>query len=166
MNKAKTIRCYDYVNHPYDVVRDSLSAGGSGVFHDATKAATSHAQTLTSELRVNIGGIEIGTDISISMKKIEDRPKESGSSPLTRFQLAWGATKMPGLFPFMNAELLVYPLTAKETQLDFSGHYEPPLGVLGEALDAVVGHRIAEASVHRFIQNVAAYLRSELSNPA
>jgi hypothetical protein len=63
----------------------------------------------------------------------------------------------------MNAELSIYPLTAKETQLDFLGTYDPPLGVLGDALDAIVGHRIGEASVHRFIQNVATYLRSELS---
>jgi hypothetical protein len=53
MNKVKTIRCYDYVNHPYEPVRDSLSAEDSTVFQDATKAATSHAQTLTSESRVN-----------------------------------------------------------------------------------------------------------------
>jgi len=163
MNKVKTIRCYDYVNHPYEPVRDSLSAEDSTVFQDATKAATSHAQTLTSESRVNIGGIEVGTDISISVKEIENRPKQSGSFPRTRLQPEWGATKMPHLFPFMNAELSIYPLTAKETQLDFLGTYDPPLGVLGDALDAIVGHRIGEASVHRFIQNVATYLRSELS---
>lgn len=163
MNKNKTIRCYDYVNHPYEAVRDILSAEDTTVFHDATKAATSHAQDLTSELRVNIGGIEVSKDVSILMKKIEDRPKESGLSALARFQIEWRATNKPHLFPFMHAELSVYPLTAKETQLDFSGTYEPPLGVLGDAIDAVVGRRIAEASVHRFIQNVAAYLRATLA---
>ena len=72
---------------------------------------------------------------------------------------------MPRLFPFMKAELSIYPLTATETQLDFLGSYEAPFGVLGGAVDAVVGHRIAEASVHRFIKDVAAYLRTELSKP-
>jgi hypothetical protein len=64
----------------------------------------------------------------------------------------------------MRAELSVYPLTATETQLDFAGRYEPPLGALGSAMDAMVGHRIAEASVHRFLQDVAAYLRRELGH--
>ena len=51
----------------------------------------------------------------------------------------------------MTAVLAVYPLTATETQLDFSGQYDPPLGAVGDAVDALVGHRIAEASVHRFV---------------
>jgi hypothetical protein len=63
----------------------------------------------------------------------------------------------------MSAELSVYPLTSTETQLDFLGHYEPPLSVLGGAIDAMVGHRIAEASVHRFIADIAQYLRHHLS---
>ena len=52
----------------------------------------------------------------------------------------------------MEAELLVYPISAKETQVVLEGNYEPPLGLVGKALDAVVGHRIAEASVHKFIK--------------
>ena len=162
---SKTIRCYDYVNHPYEAVRDALSVDVPAVFRNATKAAAFRAQTVASELRVNVSGIEIGTDISISVKEIENRPKKVTSPPITRLQLEWEATKMPRLFPFMKAELSIYPLTATETQLDFLGRYEAPFGVLGGAVDVVVGHRIAEASVHRFIMDVAAYLRTELSKP-
>jgi hypothetical protein len=50
-------------------------------------------------------------------------------------------------------------LTATETQLDFAGRYQPPLGPLGSVLDAAIGHRIAEASVHRFVADVAQHLR-------
>ncbi|MFQ5650574.1 MAG: hypothetical protein ACE5IY_11585 [bacterium] len=163
---SKTIRCYDYVNQPYEAVRDALSVDTLTVFRNATKAAASRAQTVAAELRVNVRGIEVGTDISISVREIEDRPKRVTSPPVTRLQLEWEAAKMPRLFPFMKAELSIYPLTATETQLEFLGSYEAPFGVLGGALDAVVGHRIAEASVHRFIKDVAAYLRTELSKPA
>jgi hypothetical protein len=62
----------------------------------------------------------------------------------------------------MNAELWVYALTSTETQLDFKGQYEPPLGPLGTAIDAAIGHRIAEASVHRFVAEIARHLRSKL----
>jgi hypothetical protein len=62
----------------------------------------------------------------------------------------------------MDAELAIYPLSKDETQLDLRGNYEPPLGPLGEMLDAVVGHRIAEASVHRFLFEIATLLKSEL----
>jgi hypothetical protein len=162
---SKTIRCYDYVNQPYEAVRDALSVDVPVLFRNATKAAASRARTVASALRVNVRGIEVGTDISISVQKIEDQPKKVTSPPLTRLQLEWEAAKMPRLFPFMKAELSIYPLTGTETQLDFLGTYEAPFGVLGDAMDAVVGHRIAEASVHRFINEVAEYLRTELSKP-
>jgi len=160
---SKAINVYDYVNHPYQAVRDKLTADASEVFRNATKIAAMRAKTVASELHVNIAGIEIGTDIAISVKSVEEQPKQSISSPITRIQLEWEAAKMPGLFPFMKAELSVYPLTSTETQLYLSGNYEPPLGVLGSLVDAVVGHRIAEASVHQFITDVAVYLRKELT---
>ena len=84
------------------------------------------------------------------------------SRPATRLQLEWEAARMPRLFPIMKADLSIYPLTATETQLDFKGVYEPPLGPLGEAVNAIVGHRIAEVSVHRFVSDVAGYLRKTL----
>jgi hypothetical protein len=37
------------------------------------------------------------------------------------------------------------------------------MGWLGSAVDAVAGHKIAEASVHRFVSQVAEYLRSTLA---
>ena len=69
---------------------------------------------------------------------------------------------MPRLFPLMKAEIWLYPLTATETQLDFQGVYEPPLGALGKAVNAIAGHRLAEASVHRFVDDLAGYLRRTL----
>ena len=63
----------------------------------------------------------------------------------------------------MKATLSVWALTATETQLAFSGTYEPPLGPLGRAMNALIGHRIAQASVHRFLKDVAEYLRQTLA---
>jgi hypothetical protein len=57
----------------------------------------------------------------------------------------------------------VYPLTSSETQLDFSGVYEPPFGAVGRTVNAIIGHRIAEASVHTFVNDVAGYLRQALA---
>ena len=161
---SRKLRCYDYVNHPYERVRDELKAHALDLFHDATKVAASRAHSVASGLRVNIGGIEVGTDIAISVKKIVERSGELSVPSTTRVHLEWEAAKMPRLFPFMKAELAIYPLTATETQLDLSGRYEPPLGLLGEAMDAIAGHRIAEASVHRFLTDVAAHLRKTLAD--
>lgn len=161
MSTGREIRCYDYVNHPYAQVRDVLSKDAPAIFQSATKAATARARSIASELHVDLGGIALEADIVISVKKIEEQTGEM-KAPVTRLQLEWQAAKLPSLFPLMKAELSIYPLTGSETQLDFSGLYEPPFGALGKAMNAIVGYRIAEVSVHRFISDVAAYLRQVL----
>jgi hypothetical protein len=156
---SREIRSFDYVNSPFDRVRAALTKDAPAVFRSATKAAAGRTHSVASALHVEIAGIEFGKEIEISVRELEREPAVTN---ITRLQLDWKAAKAPGLFPMMKAELAVYPLTATETQLDFSGHYEPPLGWLGTAVDAVVGHRIAEASVHRFVAEVAHYLRAEI----
>ncbi len=162
MTRGRTIRSYDYVNHPYACVRNALSKDALAVFQAATKAAASRAQSVASELRVDIGGITVEADIRISVRGIDGEISDTLSTPVTRLQLEWESAKMPALFPLMKAELSIYALTSTETQLDFSGEYEPPLGVFGKAVDAIAGHRIAEASVHRFVAEVGEYLRQTL----
>jgi hypothetical protein len=106
--------------------------------------------------------LAVDADIVISIHKIEEQNPEMGDA-VTRLQLEWQAAKLPSLFPLMKAELSIYPLTASEAQLDFLGHYEPPFGAVGKAINAIVGYRIAEVSVHRFVGDVAAYLRQALT---
>lgn len=163
MTKNPEIRCYDYVNQPYERVREALKKDPLVIFQSATKAAASRAQSVASELHVDFGGVGVSTDIRISVKDIEEKAAETISSPKTRLLLEWEAASRPGLFPIMKGELSIYPLTATETQLDFWGLYEPPFGAVGKAVNAVVGHRIAEVSVHRFITDVAGYLRKTLT---
>jgi len=162
MKKQLKIRFYDYVNHPYEYVRDALKKDALKVFQEATKAATSRAQTIASELHIDFGGIGVKTYINITVKNVEEKVAEAGSSPITRLLLEWEATAMPRLFPLMKGELSIYPLTSTETQLDFSGVYKPPFGPVGKTLNAIVGHRIAEVSVHSFVDDVADYLRRTL----
>jgi len=126
MSTGREIRSYDYVNRPYERVRDALSQNALTVFQSATKAAASRARTVAAELHVDFGGIGVKTDINISAKNIEEKIVDATSIPSTRLLLEWEAATMPGWFPLMKGELSVYPLTSTETQLDFSGVYEPP----------------------------------------
>jgi hypothetical protein len=163
MSKGSEIRCYDYVNHPYEQVRDALNRDAPRVFQSATKAAASRAESVAAELHVELGGVGVKADIRISVKSVEEKVADAMSTPTTKLLLEWEAATAPGLFPLMKAALSVYPLTSTETQLDFWGLYEPPLGAFGKAVNAIAGHRIAEASVHRFINEVAEYLRQALA---
>lgn len=162
MSMSKTIRVYDYVNHPYSEVREQLISGSPNIFRDATRSAAGRAKSVASELRVSFAGVEVGADISISVTHITEHKPSVVSGQVTQINLEWEASKLPRLFPFMKASLSIYALTATETQLDLSGNYEPPFGLLGSAIDGVIGHRIAEASVHQFIADLSAYLRIAL----
>lgn len=162
MAATRDVRSFDYVNHPYAVVRDVLQNRAEEVFRAATQAASTRAQSVAAALRVNVAGIEIGRDVVIRVRASGERHDQALLQPVTRIEIEWEAAKAPRLFPLMHAELAVYALSPTETQLDFHGHYDPPLGALGGMIDAIVGHRIAEASVHRFLGDVAAHLRSAL----
>ncbi len=162
MSQSRELHCYDYVNHPYATVRDALRHDPTGVFGRATRAAASRADNLAAQLRLQVGALAIAADVDIQVVADEETTSPFGA-PAHRFTLAWQSARNPGLFPAMRATLSVYALSAGETQLDFQGSYDPPLGLLGDALDALVGRRIAEACVLRFVQDVAQLLRDELA---
>jgi hypothetical protein len=163
MNAGPTIRSYDYVNQPYDRVRDALTQNALAVFQSATKAAASRAESVAAELHVDFSGIGVKADINILIKGVEEKPANDIASARTTLSLKWEAATLPRLFPLMRGELSLYPLTSTETQLEFSGIYEPPFGAVGKTMNAIAGHRIAEASVHRFVTDVAGYLRQALA---
>ena len=161
MSEPRQLRCYQYVTVDYDRVREALRKDAVGIFQRATATAASRAHELASTLRVSVGALEIGADVQISVREVSDKQSPLGDRR-TELELAWSASSASALFPSMEATLSVYPLSAHETQLDLHGRYKPPLGAVGKALDVLVGHRIAEASVLRFVQEVAARITAEL----
>ena len=163
MGTSKQIRVFDYVNQPYARVRDLLRNDPLAAFTRATKSAEERANSVAAQLQVSLGAVRVATDIEIKMQGTEETPPSGRMGPVTRLHFEWEAAESPRLFPLMRAEIAIYPLTATETQLEFSGDYEPPLKVFGAVIDALVGHRIAEASVHRFVSEVNAYLKTALA---
>jgi len=89
MSTGREIRSYDYVNRPYDRVRDALKQNALTVFQSATKAAAVRAQSVAAELHVDFGGIGVKTDINISIRNIEEEIVDATSTPTTRLQLEW-----------------------------------------------------------------------------
>lgn len=164
MAPAHELWCYDYVNHPYTVVRDAMRADLGGIFERATKSATGRAHALAANLKVGLGALEIGTDVVMEVLGVEEREEgPAGRTRTTFIKLRWKAARAAALFPSMEAEVIIYPLSRDETQIELHGRYAPPLGAVGSALDTLIGHRIADASVHRFVTDVASLLRGELT---
>jgi hypothetical protein len=76
--------------------------------------------------------------------------------------LLWEAVGTPALFPRVDASLEVVPLAPTLTQLSFFGRYDPPLGRLGQSLDQLLLHRLAEHTIRAFLSDVARQLRAGL----
>jgi hypothetical protein len=73
----------------------------------------------------------------------------------TWIPVEWEATGVPGLFPRLRADIVVAAVGRSLTQVALRGSYRVPLGRVGEALDRALLHRIAEASVKRFVDRIA-----------
>lgn len=160
--KDPQVRIYQYVNRPYGAVRELLRLRPVELFQQATNSAAARASAVAASLHAGVAGVDLGVDVRIHVQSVRDDAGVAGMSPVTHVELAWEALRAPGLFPVMKARLSFWPLTAAETQLEIEGAYKPPLGVVGNVLDAAVGHRIAEATVHRFLDDVVEQLRREL----
>lgn len=72
--------------------------------------------------------------------------------------LHWRAVGAERLFPVLDADLEVARLTPGTTQLSVSARYMPPLGVLGSMIDRALLHRIAEATMKDFLDQIATTL--------
>lgn len=91
---------------------------------------------LTASVELDVGEPVYGTDI-------------------VTIPFAWRATGAAWLFPHMEAELVLSPITPTLTHLTFRGRYRPPLQIVGAVLDKLAMHRIAEATVRSFLERLA-----------
>ena len=164
MSGQPEIQCYEYVNHSYENVSEALVHDAIGLFERATQQATNRASKLVTKLNVSIGGFEVGRNVVVRVLKANRNAEAPAhmADRATELEIEWHAEKSAALFPAMRAKLTVYPLAKDETQLQLVGEYDPPGGVFGNVADKLVGHRIAEASVHAFLDALARRMNDEL----
>lgn len=79
----------------------------------------------------------------------------------TTLPITWEATGAPGLFPRMEADLVIAAVGPELTHLGLRGSYRPPLGAVGRLVDRALLHRVAESSIKGFVDRVARALEGE-----
>lgn len=72
----------------------------------------------------------------------------------------WRARTAEQLFPVLEADLDLRQTNGSGCQLSLTGSYRPPLSVVGGVGDRLLGHRVAEACVRRFVLDVGGRLGS------
>ena len=113
--------------------------------------------------RANQRGDELLADVGIGERHRVERTVEVRlgaairAATKTVVPFSWQAVG-PGrnLFPTLDADLEIAPLGSASTQLSISARYVPPLGLVGRMLDRAVLHRVAEATIKDFLDQVGA----------
>jgi hypothetical protein len=80
--------------------------------------------------------------------------------------MRWEAAGPGGtLFPALDADIGLTRAGPDVTVLAVSGTYRPPLGTLGAGADRVIMHRIAQATIRAFTQQVGTAIPSPATSP-
>jgi hypothetical protein len=108
------------------------------------------------ELRFEVGGGAVTRRVDAEVGPMETDPAS------LRIPLRWKAAEHPKLFPLMDGELHITDVAGHDIELRIVGEYRLPLGAIGAAADAVAGHRVAEKSIRRFLEEVSRRLTDKL----
>ena len=146
---------FRWLHIPYDAAAELLRDHPIELIGPAAEAGAHHASELL-RLDAEIAGRHVARKVEL---ELGDPSETTGAFPIVRLPIKWRAAEHSGLFPVMDGQLEAYPIDAERTQVSFQGEYEPPFGLVGEALDAMFLHRVAEESVQRFLRAVAQRLR-------
>jgi len=103
-------------------------------------------------LRLRVGPIASLPMLSKAVTLHADRPIVRGEA--TVVPLTWRATGSQGIFPVLIADLEVAALSPQITHLSLRGSYDPPLGAVGQRLDRLLLHRVAEATIRSFMRRI------------
>lgn len=115
-------------------------------------------------LRLDLAAFGIGGDLAIKhgvlMRFVPVEPKDGSIS----YTVEW-APAPAGPYPRFSGTMRLLPATdSRQSVLDVTGTYEPPLGALGAAFDAMLGNRIAAATLRAFAHDLASQISPDTSS--
>lgn len=80
----------------------------------------------------------------------------------TEIPLTWRATFPRKLFPVLVGKVELAAVDPRVTRLTVSGVYQPPLGKIGEQLNEVLMHNVAERTVKDLAESIAHRVDTEV----
>jgi hypothetical protein len=139
---------FTYVDLPAEAVRRRLLEGTGEWLGPLAVSAAEDGRAL----QVRIGPVAVPALSKVARVRL-GQPYQRGD--VTVVPMVWEATRVPAAFPVLEADLEVASLGPGTTQLSLLGRYQPPLGEIGERLDRLLLHRVAEASIRAFLRRLA-----------
>jgi hypothetical protein len=151
------IERYVYLQRPYEDVWGWLAG------HLSTLGEPLPGGGRSVELRIRPRGREIARPVRLEVAGVvagDDR---------TRASISWTDVTHPNLFPRLEATLEVMPVpdgAARFTQLGVQADYRPPLAVVGELGDRLVGGQVTDAALTTFLDELADAATDQIAPPS
>lgn len=152
----RPLYAYAYADVAYDDAIAMLAEDPEGLLQSATEASITHSDEVVARLELGVAGFEVGRDVIVHLGSFDPVEQLRGVLPVR-----WEAAEGHVLFPTVDATLEVAAMSLHPpmVQVTLAGHYRPPMGLVGRAIDRLV-HRAAEAVVHGFVRDVAGRLEA------
>ncbi len=122
--------------------------------------AQARGDGLLGEVGVGPLGARLGRRVTIQLGEPVRFPS------MTSLPLTWEPVGLEGILPRLDADLELGSLGEGRTQLAISARYRPPLGVVGQTLDRVLLHRVAEATLKDFLDRLGRAILSPTGRAA
>jgi hypothetical protein len=150
------VRYYVELTLPPDQVEGALLDAPSELLSALAGQADQRGGGLLAEVGVGPLGPRLGRRVAVSLAAPVRLPSK------TLLPFTWRPTSGNGLLPDLDGDIEVGTLGPGRTQLALTARYQPPLGTVGRAVDRMLLHRVAEATVKDFLDRVA----EALAHPA
>ena len=134
---------------PFEAARDRLVKPDSWIL-DASGEA--YRGGITGHVRIGPLGAAPGISrlAEVRFRRLAPQDERAGLA------LRWEVRGLAGgLFPVLDADLVLRPAAEDTSLLVLEGTYRPPLGSLGAGIDRLVLHRVAQATVRNFLLRVS-----------
>jgi hypothetical protein len=154
------VRSFLELPFPSDQVEAALLSSPWDWIPGLIEDASRQGEVLLAEVGFDTPGRRIQKKVELEIAE----PVRLGFSTL--LPITWRASGLTALFPVMEADVEIAGLGASRTQLSLNGRYSPPLSVVGQAVDRVLLHRVAEATTKDFLERVARRLTAGLGAEA
>jgi len=121
-----------------------------------THATDYHLTVPFSDLGLpNVG--EFAREVTVTVGEA-DRKRS-----LTRIPISWRVPHSEA-FPVFQGFFEIQPLSSYDVQIALLGYYHAPFGTIGAAFDAVLGRRIAEATIRHLVEEIAAQIAEPIAS--
>jgi hypothetical protein len=142
------IRYYIELSLPVATVEQALVNSLAGWLSAMAGEAQARGDGLLGEVGVGPLGAQLRRQVRIRLGEPVQFPS------MTSLPLTWEPVGLEGVLPHLDANLELGSLGEDRTQLAISARYRPPLGVVGRAVDRVLLHRVAEATLKDFLDRL------------